>query len=372
MNTHTTQRLRKSRSCCLIYRTFMCALALTAIFSGAAITLTEHFSPDNLENMAVESQYLLRLPATLREEEEMDPVSEGDLKDGVYIIKRTEQNKTEDNTAASGDDGVFPISETDLSSGAAQGQVLIRDTDSGLEVDIPTLLHSAYPNDLKTDTFTTVSTHPAPLVLILHTHATESYTEEGDVSYTADTSFRSTDTEKNVVAVGKVMADILNENGIPTLHCTLLHDAEDYTASYDRSLETVKKYLSEYPSIKYVFDVHRDAIIRENGEALKPVCDINGVKTAQVMTLVGTDAGGAEHPDWEENNMNLAVKLQYNLTSDHNGMARPINLRKLSFHQQYAPGSLLFEIGSCANTLTEAKNAAANLAEAIVKTIRNE
>ena len=69
--------------------------------------------------------------------------------------------------------------------------------------------------------------------------------------------------------------------------------------------------------------------------------------------------------------MNLAVKLQYRLTSEYNGMARPINLRKLSFHQQYAPGSLLFEIGSCANTLEEAKNAAVNLAEAIADTINN-
>ena len=91
------------------------------------------------------------------------------------------------------------------------------------------------------------------------------------------------------------MTEILNSRGIPTLHCEVLHDAEDYNASYDNSLATVKKYLKEYPSIKYVFDLHRDAMIRESGEALKAVSTINGKPTAQVMTLVGTDAGGADH-----------------------------------------------------------------------------
>lgn len=368
MNGHNLHSLRRRIDLSRIYRTILCFVAVIAISLAGALKLSEHFSPLNMESRTIRGQSFLQIPVTLREDEEMEPLWEGSLKNQIYYTEEPDVNNEKKEEK---EESFFPITEIDMSSGAARGEVLIRDSDSGLKVDVQRLLYSPYPDVLKSNSFSTVSTSDSPLVLILHTHATESYSEEGSTSYTADTAFRSTDTEKNVVAVGKVMADILNENGIPTLHCTLLHDAENYNASYDNSLETVKKYLKEYPSIKYIFDVHRDAIIRESGEALKPTCIINGKACAQVMTLVGTNAGGAAHSDWEENNMNLAVKLQHNLTTDYNGMARPINLRRLSFHQQYAPGSLLFEIGSCANTLEEAKTAGANLAEAIAKTIRN-
>ena len=348
----------------LIYRIFMCSVALAVIFAAAALKLSRYFAPKSLEDSVLEVYSGFKLPVTLREDEVMEPGREGLLKNEIFI---TEEIKQGEKSSAS----VYPITEIDMSSGAAEGEVLIRDTDSGKSVNVKQLLSSPYPSALQGGGISKVSTGTEPLVLIIHTHATESFTEEGAESYTSDSSFRSTDTSKNMVAVGRVMAQTLNQRGIPTIHCEVLHDAEDYNASYDNSLATVKKYLSEYPSIKYVFDLHRDAMIRESGEALKPVCDINGKPTAQVMTLVGTDSGGAQHPLWQENNMNLAVKLQYTLTSEYNGMARPINLRKLSFHQQYAPGSLLFEIGSCANTLEEAKNAAANLGEAVADVINN-
>lgn len=348
----------------LIYRVFMCSIALAVIFAAISLKLSHCFAPESLENSVLGVYSGFKLPVTLREDEEMEPGREGLLKNEIFI---TEEINAENKKSVS----VYPITEIDMSSEAAKGEVLIRDTDSGLNVDVKKLLGSPYPSGLRGDGISKISTKSEPLVLIIHTHATESFTEDGAVSYSEGSSFRSTDVSKNMVAVGAVMAQILNERGIPTLHCETLHDAEDYNASYDNSLATVKKYLTEYPSIKYVFDLHRDALIRESGESLKPVCEINGKKTAQVMTLVGTDAGGAEHSMWQENNMNLAVKLQYRLTSDYNGMARPINLRKLSFHQQYAPGSLLFEIGSCGNTLEEAKNAAENLGNAIADVINN-
>ena len=368
MDPHTTtQPLRRRINYSGIYRVFMCCLACAAIFAAGALKLSNYFTPENLETVTLGRYTGFTLPITLREDEEMEPGKEGLLKEEIYLIEEPQKIAE----VSSGDDGVYPITETDMSNGATKGEVLIKDSDSGMSVDVQKLLYSPYPEALRDDGISKVSTDTDPLVLILHTHATECYTDEGNVSYTKDNSFRSTDTSKNIVAVGKVMADILNEQGIATVHCQTLHDAEDYNAAYNNSLDSIKEYLKKYPSIKYVFDVHRDAIIRESGEALKPVCTVNGESTAQTMTLVGTNAGGAQHPDWQTNNMNLAVKLQNKLTTDYNPMARPINLRKLSFHQQYAPGSLLFEIGSCANTLNEAKNAAANLATAIAEVIHN-
>ncbi len=342
-----------------IYRLFMCSIALAVIFAAGALRLTGFFSPEELEQALLQGYGGFGLPVTLREEESMDPALEPEVK--------TEIN-TPDDTKAS-NLSVYPITEIDMSSGARAGQVLVRDSDSGQRVDVATLLSAPYPAALRQESVSRLSTDAEPLVLIIHTHATESFTKEGDRSYTADSTFRSEDKSENMVAVGAALAGVLNERGIPTLHCDVLHDAEDYNLAYDRSLATVKQYLEAYPSIRYVFDLHRDAMIRDSGEALKPVCSINGKDTAQVMILVGTDAGGADHPLWRENNMNLAVKLQHRLTTDCQGMARPINLRKLSFHQQYAPGSLLFEIGSCANTLEEAKRAAVNLGYVIADVI---
>ena len=86
------------------------------------------------------------------------------------------------------------------------------------------------------------------------------------------------------------------------------------------------------------------------------------------MTVVGTDELGANHPNWTQN-LNLAVKLQYLLNSDYKDFARPINLRGAGFNEQYPSGSLILEIGSCTNTLSEAKTAGKLTADCLAKII---
>ena len=81
----------------------------------------------------------------------------------------------------------------------------------------------------------------APLVLIVHTHGTEAYSDLLTPWYDPESEVaRSADKNKNVVHIGRIMADILNENGISTVHCDVMHDAESYSGSYERSAETVK------------------------------------------------------------------------------------------------------------------------------------
>lgn len=206
-----------------------------------------------------------------------------------------------------------------------------------------------------------------PLVLIVHTHGTESFAPDGEVSVKPGPS-RSSDPESNMIAVGKVMSDLLNESGIPTLHCETMHDLESYRASYDLCADTIREYLAEHPSIKYVFDVHRDAVVRQNGDIVKPVCNINGSLSAQVMLLVGTNEKGADHPDWEDN-LTVAAKLQSKLIGKYRNFARPINIRGASFNEQFTKGSLLIEIGSSGNTLSEAKYAARLLTYQIAEMI---
>ncbi len=208
-----------------------------------------------------------------------------------------------------------------------------------------------------------------PLVLIIHTHGTESYAPEGAVAVPSGYVARDSNTANNMIAVGAVMSELLNDAGITTLHCEIMHDLESYNRSYDLAADTIQKYLAEYPSIKYVFDVHRDAIVRENGDLIRPLTLINGERSAQIMLLVGTNEKGADHPDWETN-MTVAVELQHRLTNTYSRFARPINIRGASFNQQFTPGSLLIEIGSAANTLSEAKTAAKYLTYSIIDMLK--
>ena len=196
-----------------------------------------------------------------------------------------------------------------------------------------------------------------PQVLILHTHGTESYLPDGADSYDEDESFRSENTEENVVAVGRVFADTLRGAGISVVHDETMYDRDDFNAAYTSSRAAVYAWLEKSPSIRYVFDLHRDSVFTADGENQKPVTEINGETAAQIMLVVGTDQGGAIHPNWKQN-LTVAAAYQQILNTDYPTLARPVCLRTASFNQQCLPGMLLLEIGACGNTLTEAKRAA--------------
>lgn len=244
---------------------------------------------------------------------------------------------------------------------------------SRLKKDAPTLYdHSESRWDSRAfDSSSEVSEEDIePLVLIYHTHGTESFAPEGASAVKRGENLRDADIEKNIVAVGKVMSDMLNDAGIPTLHCETMHDLASYRDSYNLSADTIRKCLARYPSIKYVFDVHRDAIITSSGDQIKPVCNVNGRLSAQVMLLVGTDEKGADHPDWTTN-LSIAAEWQRRVSETAPNLMRPINLRGASFNEQYAPGSLLIEVGSAGNTLSEAKYAAKQLTDSLIEMIRD-
>jgi len=211
----------------------------------------------------------------------------------------------------------------------------------------------------------------APIALIVHTHGTEAYVPDGTDTYTELDSFRSSDTSQNVVAVGDVIAKVLESEGINVIHCTEMFDAESYRESYSRSFAAVAEYLEKYPSIAYVFDVHRDSVIRDDKTNIATLAEAAGERCAQAMIVVGTDEGGADHEDWEDN-LSLALHIQSEMASISESVPRKINLRSAAFNQGLSAGSLLLEIGSCANTLTEAKRAAVVAAFSIAGAIKDE
>ncbi len=204
-----------------------------------------------------------------------------------------------------------------------------------------------------------------PQILIYHTHATESYVPTSDMAYDSTYAYRSTDCSKNMVAVGKVMADTLNSLGYSTIQDTTLHDYPSYNGSYDLSKATVEEYLEKYPSIKIVLDIHRDAVER-NGRLINPVVTIDGIKYAQIMIISGRDNGYMNMPNYPEN-LKFASNLQNQLGKSWPGLARPILFDYRNYNQQLTTGSILVEIGTHGSTLQQAKNSAAAFAGALAE-----
>ena len=201
-----------------------------------------------------------------------------------------------------------------------------------------------------------------PQVLIMHTHGSEAYTPDGTDVYEPTGECRTSDRAKSVVRVGDEIAAVLTEMGLSVVHDTELYDYPEYNGAYDRSLAAVESYLEKYPTIRVVLDVHRDALVGEDGTIYKPITTVNGEDSAQVMLVMGSNAL-YDHPKWEEN-LSLAVKIQAEMNTLWPTLARPIGLRENRYNQQLTTGSLLVEVGSHGNTLQEALAAARMFARA--------
>ena len=207
-----------------------------------------------------------------------------------------------------------------------------------------------------------------PLVLILHTHTTEGYSLEGAISWDGTGDFaRSEDGASGVGAVGAVLAERLRANGIPTVHCVLFHDRDaegnvSNAGSYARAAETIAHYRALYPSIRYVFDLHRDVIFDESGNAIRPVASVGGEAVAQVAAVAGVVNG--------EENAHLAMLLLVtDALNESMTLARTAVVKDLPLLADSAEFALTFEVGSAANSPSEAKRAAVYLGDALAEII---
>lgn len=240
-----------------------------------------------------------------------------------------------------------------LNAGSIRNYTSYSDADLRSAVSTPSL-----PFDVEVDS-------DEPQVLILHTHATETYQTWPDLIYDPEFTARTQNTALNMCVVGEKMTQVLNQAGINTLHDTTLHDSPSYTESYDRSYATTQAYLEKYPSIKVVLDVHRDAIEDSDGTRVKPLCTIDGEDTAQVMIISGCDNGSTiQLPNWRLN-LRFAAAWEEAMESRTPGLTRPVMCAYRYYNQDLTTGSLLIEIGGHANTVTEAVRAGQYAAEAL-------
>lgn len=243
-------------------------------------------------------------------------------------------------------------------AGLSYNKVYLKNS-TDLEISIKELLEA--PLSFK------IEKNDSPQVLIIHTHTTETFMTEDSDYYTAAFSSRTRDKTKNMISIGKIVADRLNAAGIKTLHDETEHDYPNYTGSYTRAAKTINGYLKEYPTIKIVLDLHRDAVSSGESDKVKLVTEIGGKKAAQVMLVMGSQSGGVTNfPNWKEN-LKLAVKLQQIMEEKYPTLARPLSLMPKNYNESLTTGSLLIEFGTDANTLAEAHYSAELVGNAIAE-----
>ena len=207
-----------------------------------------------------------------------------------------------------------------------------------------------------------------PQVLILHTHGSEAYTPAEDAGVVWSGDHRTTDYRYNVVRVGDAMAETLGNAGISVLHDRTLYDYPSYSDAYDRALTAINEHLAEYPSIRFVLDIHRDAVEDGQGNQYKVVSETEEGTAAQLTLVVGSDGSGLTHPDWMEN-LRLAAALQDSLLAEHPTLMRPLLLRNSRYNQHATTGSLLLEVGAAGNSPEEALLAGELFAQAFAETL---
>lgn len=186
-------------------------------------------------------------------------------------------------------------------------------------------------------------------IVIYHTHTCESYTPTENYKYKASGNFRTLDINYSVARVGTELTKYMQHYGYNVIHDTTLYDYPSYSESYDRSLKAVAKILQENEETDVLFDIHRDAI---GDSTYAPTVKIGDEEAAQLMFVIGSDGGGSEHDNWNEN-LKLAIKIQEKANELYPGLFKPIILRNSRYNQQLAKGASIIEVGATGNTMEQ-------------------
>ena len=220
-------------------------------------------------------------------------------------------------------------------------------------MDAATTIDSSRLNNSLLDLDLTLNTEKeGPQILIYHSHSQEGFvdTVEGDDTTT-------------IVGVGDYLAKLLTETyGYQVIHDRGVYDLVDgvldRNVAYDYSGAAVEQWLSQYPQIQVIIDLHRDGV-----DGKKFVVQENGRPTANLMFILGMSRT-ADQQDipylpnpYIKENMAFALQIQERAEIAAPGLMRNIYLMAYRFNLHYRPRSMLLEAGTQLNTLEEEKNA---------------
>ena len=180
-----------------------------------------------------------------------------------------------------------------------------------------------------------------PLVIIYHTHSSESY-----MPYT-ESNYHRAEEEGTVRDVGDVLEAELKKKGINVIHDKTVHDRPSYNESYSRSLSTIQTLVKKYPTAVYIIDLHRDAAAASATEG--KYIEIDGKRVAKFSMVVGKA---------NENYVELydfAKKVSSTAESMYDGFGGAIIEKNYNYNEFVSNKALLLEVGNNKNTIEEAR-----------------
>ena len=203
-------------------------------------------------------------------------------------------------------------------------------------------------------------------VLIYHTHTYEAYTATEAMPYTPTEKWRTANSERNMVAVGAYLAELLQSASMEVVHDVTAFEPPQLSSAYERSLRMLKARQEAGERYDLYIDLHRDAFSKNNGPN---TVEKDGADLARLLILVGkgtgqTGAGYAEKPNWEANKT-IAQALSNRLNLQCEDLCRGVALKNGRYNQHVADCCVLIEVGNNYNTLEEALAAMPFLANAI-------
>lgn len=195
-----------------------------------------------------------------------------------------------------------------------------------------------------------------PVVLIVHTHATEAYLPSSEGNYHKKGKLNT------VRDAGEVLAKTLDKTGVPCVHDMTLHDEKSYNQAYSRSYETTEALLKKYPSIECVIDLHRDAV---SGESKAATVSLSGKSCAKYSYVVSNAV------ETYESNLEFIKKMNETAARDYKGFTGKIMERGYRYNQNLSSKYMLLEIGYNRNDIEDVRNTAEVFAKILADTFKH-
>ncbi|WP_409254066.1 stage II sporulation protein P [Bacillus sp. SCS-153A] len=197
-------------------------------------------------------------------------------------------------------------------------------------------------------------------VFIYHSHSWESFKP---LMGEGQNDAASTNPKHNVISVGSMLKEELNNKGIGVQHNTLNITQElnsrnwNYKHSYILSREHVQEVMTNGKEIKYLIDIHRDSQPKKI-----TTITIGGESFARLFFIVGK-----ENKNYEAN-LHFATKLHQELEAKYPGISRGVFIKGKDdgngvYNQDITDRAMLLEFGGIDNTMEELRNSTRAFAE---------
>lgn len=202
-----------------------------------------------------------------------------------------------------------------------------------------------------------------PIVYIYNSHQLENYDNKNLEIYNIT---------PNVMMASYMLKEKLNDLGIQTI-VNEFNLAEfirinnwGHADSYKASRIFILDAKSQYSTLKYFIDIHRDSIKKDAG-----TIKIQGKNYAKTLFVVGQ-----ENPSYEQN-LALANNLSNKINNKYPNLNRGVIKKQGAgvngvYNQDISPNSMLIEIGGYQNNFEEVMNTVNALADILYEYIKGD